>query len=85
MSEAEQLSAIFGHTFSRPERLERALTHSSWIAENSGIRGDAQAQQASENSGGEASPEMTTWISACVFIGCCAELNVPVTGWTTTV
>jgi len=54
MPGAEHLSAIFGHAFNRPERLERALTHSSWIAENTGMRGDAQAHGTGEELGGAA-------------------------------
>jgi ribonuclease-3 len=38
----EQLETLFGHKFQRPERLERALTHSSWLAENSPPRAEAQ-------------------------------------------
>ncbi len=49
---AEELEALFGHRFHNPERLERALTHSSWIAENSGLQGDAQAQHPIEEIGG---------------------------------
>lgn len=48
MSVEEELAARFGHRFDRPEHLERALTHSSWVAENSGARGEAQAQTFSE-------------------------------------
>lgn len=56
----EQLAARFGHRFNRPEHLERALTHSSWIAENSGARSESQAQQISEKPGDGASSATTT-------------------------
>jgi ribonuclease III len=39
----EQLESSIGYRFSNPERLERALTHTSRIAENSPPRIDAQA------------------------------------------
>jgi ribonuclease-3 len=60
MSVEEQLAARFGHRFNRPEHLERALTHSSWIAENSAARSESQAQQISEKPGDGASPPTTT-------------------------
>jgi ribonuclease-3 len=42
----EQLEGRFGHKFQCPEWLERALTHSSWLAENSPPRAEAQISRA---------------------------------------
>ncbi len=36
----ERLEELLGHKFQSPEWLERALTHSSWLAENPGPRPD---------------------------------------------
>ena len=42
----EQLEALLGHKFRSPERLERALTHSSWLGENPAPRSSPTEESA---------------------------------------
>jgi ribonuclease-3 len=47
----EQLEALLGHKFKSPERLERALTHSSWLGENPATRGSSGEEKSTVNAG----------------------------------
>jgi ribonuclease-3 len=42
-SAQEMLESLLGHRFDRPDWLERALTHSSWMAENAPKAGEPEA------------------------------------------
>ena len=45
----EQLEDLLGHKFQSPERLERALTHSSWPSEKSAVSIEASAEEISSS------------------------------------
>ncbi len=45
----EQLEDLLGHKFQSPERLERALTHSSWPSEKSTVSVEASAEEVSSS------------------------------------
>jgi ribonuclease-3 len=44
----EQLEDLLGHKFQSPERLERALTHSSWPSEKSSVSTEVSHEESSE-------------------------------------
>ena len=45
----EQLEDLLGHKFQSPERLERALTHSSWPSEKSSNSAEEISSKSSQN------------------------------------
>lgn len=47
----EQLQHLLGHSFESPERLERALTHSSWPSEKSAVSPSSSAHSGPDVSG----------------------------------
>jgi len=48
-ADTPRLEELLGHNFQSAELLERALTHSSWLAENPGVKLDETPGEAREN------------------------------------
>lgn len=64
-----QLESLIGYTFKSPERLERALTHSSWLAENSTSRTEGQAAEIAAEFGGDAAASVRDDNEKLEFLG----------------